>query len=332
MSPRSLSTRELDAAGITDPALRASYLTCRRLNARHGKTYYLSTLLLPPAKRPHVHALYGFARLADDFVDSLDAPDPDRLLSWSADFLAAMADGGSDDPVAAAASHTMRRFDIPIATVEAFLSSMRQDITVTRYQTYADLRDYMYGSAAVIGLQMVPVLGALTEDAYAPAALLGEAFQLTNFIRDVAEDLCRGRVYLPLEDLDAHGVRIADLSPGPVSHGVRELVRHEVARARDLYRQAEPGIAMLEPASRDCVRTAFVLYGEILDAVERNDLDVLNQRAAVSVPRRLRVAVPRLAAARRARRGWPTRVVQGAGGAKSSSAMPSGSRKLTPEP
>lgn len=302
MSPQTISRRELDAAGIFDPALRVSYLTCRRLNARHGKTYYLSTLLLPPSKRPHVHALYGFARLADDFVDSFDAPDPDRLLSWGQDFLAIMAAGGSDDPVAAAAAHTMQHFGIPIATVEAFLASMQQDITVSYYRTYTDLRAYMYGSASVIGLQMVPVLGALTDEAYGPAATLGEAFQLTNFIRDVAEDLRRGRVYLPIEDLDAHGVRIADLRPGPVSDGVRALIRHEVARARDLYRLAKPGIAMLEPASRDCVLTAFVLYGKILDVVELNDHDVLNLRAVVSVPRRLKVAVPRLISAHLARR------------------------------
>ncbi|MFY0406437.1 phytoene/squalene synthase family protein [Solicola sp. PLA-1-18] len=297
-----MSTRELDAAGITDPALRASYETCRRLNAEHGRTYYLATLLLPPHKRPHVHALYGFARYADDFVDSLEAPDPDRLVSWGAEFLDALRHGGSRDPVAAAAGHTMHRYDIPVAHVEAFLASMRQDITVTRYRTYDDLRAYMYGSAAVIGLQMTPVLGVLTPEAYPRARTLGEAFQLTNFIRDVAEDLVRGRVYLPMEDLDAFGVTPDDLRPGPVSDGVRALVRHEVARARSLYAEAEPGIDMLEPTSRDCVRTAFTLYGGILDAVERADHDVLNQRVAVSLPRRLRTALPRLAAARRARR------------------------------
>jgi phytoene synthase len=290
-----VSRRELDAAGILDPDLRRSYETCRRLNAEHGKSYYLATLLLPPHKRPHVHALYGFARYADDFVDSLTAPDPERLVSWGDDFLRAMADGGSDDPVAAAASHTVKLHDIPMAHVEAFLHSMRQDITVTSYDTYEDLRGYMYGSAAVIGLQMMPVLGVLDERAHHHAALLGEAFQLTNFIRDVAEDLERGRVYLPMEDLDRFGVDVADLAPGPVSDGVR-----------DLYAQAAPGIGMLEPTSRDCVRTAFELYGGILDEVERAGHDVLNQRVVVSGPRRLRIAVPRLVAARRARgRGRP---------------------------
>jgi len=296
-----VSRRELDAAGIHDPALRTSYETCRRLNAQHGKSYYLATLLLPPHKRPHVHALYGFARYADDFVDSLTDPDPERLVAWGDDFLAAMSGGGSHDHVAAAASHTMRTFDIPLAYVEAFLASMRQDITVSTYATYDDLRAYMYGSAEVIGLQMLPVLGVVDDRADHHARLLGEAFQLTNFIRDVAEDLVRGRVYLPLEDLDRFGVDVADLAPGPVSDGVRDLIRFEIARARKLYAQAAPGIGMLDPTSRDCVRTAFELYGGILDEVERADHDVLNQRVVVSGPRRLRIAVPRLLAARRAR-------------------------------
>jgi phytoene synthase len=310
-----VSARELDAAGIHDPLLRASYETCRRLNAQHGKSYYLATLLLPPHKRPHVHALYGFARHADDFVDSLTAPDPDRLVAWGDDFVAALSQGRSDDPVAAAAAHTMQVHDIPIAHVEAFLHSMRQDITVSRYETYDDLRDYMYGSAAVIGLQMVPVLGVVDERAPHHAQVLGEAFQLTNFVRDVAEDLVRGRVYLPLEDLDRFGVSVDDLSPGPVGDGVRELVQFEIARARRLYAEAAPGIDMLAPASRDCVRAAFELYGGILDEIERNGHDVVNRRAVVPGRRRLRIAAPRLLAARRARarervrparRGHPT--------------------------
>ncbi|WP_208430708.1 phytoene/squalene synthase family protein [Aeromicrobium yanjiei] len=297
-----MSARELDAAGIHDPSLRSSYETCRRLNAEHGKSYYLATLLLPPHKRPHVHALYGFARYADDFVDSLTAPDPDRLVAWGDAFLDAVRTGGSDDPVAAAAGHTMSRYRIPVAYVEAFLQSMRQDITVSSYATYDDLRDYMYGSAAVIGLQMVPVLGVVDDRAHHHAQLLGEAFQLTNFIRDVGEDLVRGRVYLPQEDLDAFGVQPHDLRPGPVRPEVRDLVQFEVERARRLYAEAAPGIDLLDPTSRDCVWTAFHLYGGILDEVERAGHDVLNQRVTVSRPRRLRIAGPRLVAAARARR------------------------------
>ncbi len=300
-----MSRRELDAAGITDPRLRDAYEQCRRLNAAHGRTYYLSTLLLPPAKRPYVHALYGFARYADELVDDLHSPDPAALASWGDAFLADLDSADLHDvrhPVSRAAVHTARTWGIGRDTFEAFLASMAMDADVTGYPTYADLEHYMYGSAAVIGLQMVPILEPLDGRAAGHARTLGEAFQMSNFIRDVAEDLVRGRVYLPQEDLDKFGVSRADLAPGPTPRHVRDLLAFEIARTRDLYAAARPGIAMLHPTSRDCIRTAFLLYGGILDAVEAADLEVLDRRVAVPVRRRLAVAVPGLVRARRSRR------------------------------
>jgi len=297
-----MSARDLDAAGIVDPALRASYELCRRLNSQHGKTYYLATLLLPPAKRPYVHALYGLARYADEFVDSLADPRPEALQPWGERLLADLHRGASDDPVGRAAVDTLQRWDIPVTHVEAFLASMAMDLTVTSYETYEDLRGYMYGSAVVIGLQMVPILEPLTPLAYDRARALGEAFQLTNFIRDVAEDLRRGRIYLPLDDLERFGVSRADLALGYPSAAIRELVRFEVERCRAIYAYAAPGVAMLHPTSRDCIRTALILYGGILDEVEKAGYDVLTTRVSVPLPRRLGVAVPGMARAARARR------------------------------
>lgn len=296
-----MSGRELDAAGITDPQLRASYERCRRLNAAHGRTYYLATLLLPPAKRPYVHALYGLARYADELVDDLDSPDPARLVTWGERLLADLARGASDDPIGRAAVHTACTWGIPAAHFEAFLESMRMDITVTGYPTYADLERYMYGSAAVIGLQMVPILEPLADEAYPRARRLGEAFQLSNFIRDVGEDLRRGRVYLPQEDLDRCGVTRADLARGLVTDGIRALLQLEIDRARALYREAEPGIDLLHPSSRDCIRTAFTLYAGILDQVEKAGYQVLTRRVSVPLPTRLRVAAPAMVRALRAR-------------------------------
>jgi phytoene synthase len=193
---------ELDAAGILDPALRASYSECKRLNSLHGKTYYLATLLLPKGKRPFVHALYGFARYADEIVDDLASTlTPEEkaevLNTWSSGVLNDLAIGKSHDAVGAALVDTVRRFDIPHQHFVDFLHSMEMDLTVASYATYKDLSEYVYGSAAVIGLQMVPILGPLSEEAYLPAEKLGIAFQLANFIRDVSEDLDRGRIYLP---------------------------------------------------------------------------------------------------------------------------------------
>jgi 15-cis-phytoene synthase len=304
-----VSRGELDAAGITDPDLRASYERCRQLNAAHGKTYYLATLLLPPAKRPYVHALYGFARYADEIVDDLastltDAEKADWLVGWGADFLADVKTGGSEHPISKAVVDTVRRWDIPLSYFEDFLASMRMDLTVTDYPTYADLMTYVWGSAAVIGLQMVPVLEPVVprEVAEPYAADLGVAFQLSNFIRDVGEDLRRGRVYLPAEDLALFGVDRDRLARGVVDGPIRRLLAFEVARTRELYRAAEPGVRLLHPTSRDCIRTALALYGGILDEVEKADYQVLDRRVSVGPARRARVALPGLARAYNARR------------------------------
>jgi phytoene synthase len=184
---------------------------------------------------------------------------------------------------------------------------MKLDITETGYATYAALERYMYGSAAVIGLQMLPVLEPLTAEAAPRARALGEAFQMSNFIRDVGEDLKRGRVYLPKEDLDLFGVTPADLAAGVVTPPIRRLLQFEIERTRAIYAYAEPGIDMLHPTSRDCIRTAFLLYGGILDEVEKADYQVLTQRVSVPMTRRLAVALPGMAramAARREDRRW----------------------------
>jgi phytoene synthase len=304
-----MSARELDAAGITDPALRESYEACRRLNASHGKTYYLATLLLPAWKRPYVHALYGFARYADEIVDDLastltDGEKADWLVGWGEQFLRDVEAGGSEHPISRAVVDTVRRWDIPMVHVEAFLTSMRMDLTVTEYPAYDDLMVYVHGSAAVIGLQMVPVLEPVVprEIAEPYAADLGIAFQLSNFIRDVGEDLRRGRVYLPMEDLAAFGVTRGHLEHGVVDGPVRRLLAFEIARTREIYRTAAHGVRLLHPTSRPCIQTALALYGGILDEVEKADYAVLGQRVSVSPARRASVAVPGLLRARAARR------------------------------
>ncbi|HSN07355.1 MAG TPA: phytoene/squalene synthase family protein [Candidatus Angelobacter sp.] len=302
-----MSSRDLDRAGILDPETRASYERCRVLNARHGRTYYLATLLLPPAKRPYVHALYGFARYADEIVDDLASTlsareKADELRSWGDRFFAALRRGRSDDPVCRAVVDTVLRWEIPVEHFEAFLHSMAMDLTVTEYATYADLYEYVYGSAAVIGLQMVPILEPTQPEAYEHAKDLGVAFQLANFVRDVGEDLQRGRVYLPLEDLARCGVTRADLERRVVTPGVRAALELQIARVRALEESSRPGIAMLHPSAQPCIEAARVLYCGIVDAVEDIDFQVFTRRATVPATRRLAVALPAWRRARRARR------------------------------
>ena len=286
---------ELTAAGITDPDLRASYAECKRLNALHGKTYFLATLLLPKAKRPFVHALYGFARYADEIVDDLASQlsfqeKAKELNTWGSKVLSDLKKGNSQDAVGRALIDTVNRFDIPHEYFEAFLHSMEMDLTVQEYETYEDLMEYVYGSAAVIGLQMVPILGPLHADAYESAKTLGIAFQLANFIRDVGEDLDRSRVYLPKKELEQFGVDRKMLEARILTPEIVEALKFQIARVKRLQEQAAPGIQLLEPSSRPCIQAASTLYCGIVEEVEKINYDIFNKRAKTSTGRRLRVA------------------------------------------
>jgi phytoene synthase len=272
--------------------LEESYARCRQLNRRYGTTYYWAAQVLPKVKRHHVHALYGFCRYADDIVDDLGpAPVAQRseaLAAFGDRFLADLAAGRSDDPTLKAVVHTVRAFDIDPALFRSFLASMAMDLTVTSYETWDDLCCYMEGSAAVIGEMMLPILEPTDPTtAREPARHLGFAFQLTNFLRDVGEDLDRGRVYLPQEDLRRFG---ADIASRRVTRAWRELMAFEVDRARQLYLAARPGIDLLPPSSARSIRAAHLLYGAILDRIEANGYDVFSSRARVPLPRKLAVA------------------------------------------
>jgi phytoene synthase len=301
---------ELKAAGITDAELRNSYLECKRLNNLHGKTYFLATRLLPPAKRPFVHALYGFARYADEIVDDLastlsENEKAESLKNWGNEVLANIKSGKSNDHIGAALVDTVNRFSIPISYFEAFLHSMTMDLTVIEYHTYEDLYEYVYGSAAVIGLQMVPILGTVSKqlmgEANIAAEKLGTAFQLANFIRDVGEDLTRGRVYLPVTELQSHGVSREMLEERIVTPQIKNALKEQIQRVRSLQAEAKPGINLLSAESRACIEAASELYCGIVDEVEKIDYEIFNKRAKTSNWRRLKVALPAYIKARNSR-------------------------------
>jgi phytoene synthase len=285
--------------------LTAAYAHCAAIAAQHGKSYHLATRLLTADRRPAVHALYAAARTADDLVD-LPGPDPEGdLAEWSRSVLAELEAGWSEDPVRLALVHTYRRYDIPVEHLVDFLAAMTSDLDVDGYPDLAALDRYMWGSASVIGLQVLPVLGTapgVTRAEAAPHAVaLGEAFQLTNFLRDVAEDVDRGRVYLPADLMAAHGVTREQLAARQHSPGFAALMREMVAITRRRYDDAAAGTPLLASESRDCVRAATALYGGILGEIERADYRVLDGRVSVSKPRRLAVFARRLTAAQLAR-------------------------------
>ncbi|MGV1009398.1 MAG: phytoene/squalene synthase family protein [Dermatophilaceae bacterium] len=282
--------------------LREGYQACARITRRHGTTYYWGARLLPVARRRHVYAVYALARLADDIVDEPGArPVEDTaaaLAAFESRVWAALAEGDSADPVLAAVVASLRECAIEPGCIRRFFGAMRQDLTCTRYDTWESLLGYMDGSAAVIGEMMLPVLRPRSVAAFEPARALGLAFQLTNFLRDVGEDLDRGRVYVPQEDLHRFG---ADPGIRTVTPQWRALMRFEIARNRELYRQADAGIPLLPGSSARCVATARILYSQILERIEARDYDVFAARARVPTGRKAAVAGRMLVARRPAR-------------------------------
>ena len=313
---RSARTRTAPPADLRTPAgrLAAGYERCADITRAHGTTYWWGTQLLPPEQRRDVYAVYALCRLADDIVDEpekvglvdgtgaladgldaggLDGYDLDpRLVEsvrgagpqqrldaferWFRDAL----ESGTDDPIMAAVADTVTRRAIPLDCFDRFFGAMRLDLTRDSWSSWAELRDgYMEGSAAVIGEMMLPVLQPSSPSALGPARALGLAFQLTNFIRDVGEDLDRGRVYLPADELAEHG---ADPWAREVTPQWRAFLARQIARNRELYEQALPGLDLLPGASGRCVAVAHRMYSEILVRIERADYDVFSTRRRVS--------------------------------------------------
>ncbi|WP_019928297.1 phytoene/squalene synthase family protein [Nocardia sp. BMG111209] len=300
------------AGSLTDrETLAAAYRYCRAVAAVHGRTYFLAARLLSPDRRVAVHALYAFARTVDDIVDH-GAPDAaarlDDIETRLRIRLREAPHPDPDDPILSATADTVTRFGISPAHLRTFLDSMRMDVPGTtrfrnRYATMTELREYMAGSAAAIGLQLLPILGTVVPAAEAEpaAAALGEAFQLTNFLRDIAEDLDRDRIYLPLDELAVFGVDPDVLThcrrTGHTDLRVRRALTHLIATNRALYRFATPGIDLLHPRVRPAIRTAAVLYAEILDRIEQSGYAVFRHRATVPRHRRYRVAATQFATA-----------------------------------
>jgi phytoene synthase len=202
----------------------------------------------------------------------------DRLNAFTETFRSSLDAGYSTDPVMAAVVHTVISCGIDPECFDRFFSAMAMDLPTTSYETWEDLCIYMEGSAAVIGEMILPLLEPISQTAMAPARSLGLAFQLTNFLRDVDEDLDRGRVHLPQDDLRIFDV---DLERREATPQWRAFMAYEIERNRALYSFADTGIAMLPPRSARCVGTARVLYAQILDQIELNGYDVFSGRAQV---------------------------------------------------
>jgi phytoene synthase len=261
------------------------FKAARQFTRRHAKTFYFASWLLSAKKREAAYVIYTFCRHADDVLDeTADLSPADRIVRLDrlhSELEKAYAAEGPLDEFAPF-REIVRRYGIPHEYFAELLEGVAMDLKFTRYRTWPELEIYCYRVASVVGLIMAHVFGVSDPRAYAHAAELGKAMQLTNILRDVREDYEMGRIYLPGEDLARFGCAEEDLARGTVTDGIRELLRFEIARARALYRSAAAGIPYLvDGGSRFCVKVMSALYERILDVIERNGYDVFSERATV---------------------------------------------------
>lgn len=275
--------------GADDPVARS-----KRIQQRTGKTFHFATRLLPERVRYPTYVMYAFFRIADEVVDAADtAPPAEQRAELERLREAAVGRVETEDPVLAAFAETREAYGIAEEDVETFVDAMVADITTDGYETYADLEAYMDGSAAAVGRMMTAVMGPDDPDAARPhATALGEAFQLTNFVRDVREDIVdRDRVYLPRETLRTHGVTEAQLRRFEFDEDVAAAVRHELRRAESLYEDAVAGIKYLPRDCQFAVLLAAVLYAEHHGLVRRRGYDTLTATPSLGTVRKARLLV-----------------------------------------
>jgi phytoene synthase len=264
-------------------AVADSYAYCERLARREAGNFYHAFRLLPRPQRRAMCALYAFMRVADDLSDGPESiPEKRALLDdWRRRLDWALA-GTYTHRLHAAFHHTVRTYGIPPKYLVDVLDGVGMDLEPVRYDTFTDLYPYCYRVASAVGLACIHVWGFDRPEAKDFAEAAGIAFQLTNILRDLAEDAARGRVYLPREDLDRFGYTEDQLRRGERNESFRQLMRFEVERARGYYEAAQPLAGLLRPAGRAVFLVMARTYRGLLEAIARRDYDVFSGRVRLS--------------------------------------------------
>ncbi len=275
-------TQPLFSYWAGDAALQKAYRRCAAITREYSKSFHLASAFLPEEKRSAVRALYAFCRTVDDVVDQPTAATREASLDYWRRQVQAVSEPDQGDPVAAAWGDTLLRYHIPRHYALQLIDGVARDLTQTRYAAFDDLSTYCYGVASTVGLMSMHIVGFESNEAILYAIKLGVALQMTNILRDVGEDYRQGRVYFPRDEMDDFGISECTLASGVVTDKWRDFMRFQIARTRDLYAQAWPGIRMLEREGRLAIAAAGGLYRGILDEIERNDYDVFSKRASVS--------------------------------------------------
>ena len=289
-------------------SVEEAYEACRQITAKYSKTFYLGTLLMSPVKRRAIWAIYVWCRRTDELVDGPKAAltTPETLDRWEQQLESVFAGHPLDD-FDVALVDTLERFPLDIQPFRDMIAGQRMDLYRSRYETFEELNLYCYRVAGTVGLMSTAIMGVGSARQAAPwdrylkylgksqfenwpyeeAIALGVANQLTNILRDIGEDARRGRIYLPLEDLQRFNYSEQDLFKGVVDDRWCALMKFQIQRAREFYAKAERGISVLCPDARWPVWAALMLYRNILNAIERNRYAVFDRRAYVSGPRKL---------------------------------------------
>lgn len=267
--------------------LHQAYDHCTRMTAQYSRSFFLASRLLPAEKRQAIRSLYAFCRTTDDMVDSPGENTEEKLKVWRKNSLSGQP--SPTDIVATAWAHTRARYQIPKRYAEQLIEGVARDLYQKRYRSFDELTQYCYGVASTVGLMSMHIIGYEGERAIPYAVKLGVALQLTNILRDIREDWEMGRLYLPLEELDFFRLGESDIAQGRVDERWQAFMKFQINRARRLYEEAWPGIALLAPEGRIAIAAAATFYGSILDDIERHNYDVFSRRAYVSGWQKLRM-------------------------------------------
>ncbi|HEX2916074.1 MAG TPA: squalene/phytoene synthase family protein [Chloroflexia bacterium] len=273
-------------------SIEAAYEFCRQMTSEGSKTFYFGSLFLPREKRRAMWAVYSFCRYTDDLVDKAEgagiAALRERLAAWEEN-LRRSYEGlvPADSLQMLAWQHAVQTYSIPAMPPLELIEGVRMDLEKNRYANFDELRLYCYRVASTVGLMASQVIGYNDACALEYAINLGIAMQLTNILRDVGEDLANGRIYLPQDEMAEYGYTEAQLLRGEINQNFIRLMQFQIARAREYFAQATPGIQYLDKECRLAITLAARLYSQILDSIERNGYDVFNKRAYVSTRRKL---------------------------------------------
>ena len=271
--------------------LELAYDHCRRIAREQAKNFYYAFRTLPGPKRRAIYATYAFCRHCDDIADD-DRPleDKKRLFARERQLLGDLGKDGAEGPVYIALSDTSQIFGIPPRYFEEVIEGVEMDLTLTRFKTFEELRAYAYRVASVVGLICIEVFGYEDERAKEYAVDLGLAMQLTNILRDIKEDAERGRIYIPLDEMERFEYSEADLMGGVVNDAFRGLMAFQAARARRYFDSGKRLIPLLSAESRACPATLHKVYSTILDRIDASGFDVFKKRIGLNKSEKVLIA------------------------------------------